>query len=431
MNPLPSKILPVALFGVTLLSFSTQPSNAKTFKRVSPIARTAIATTVVPTSADSFVDAVGTDSMFSDPTEPYVTQWSRVGPELVSSGIRHLRDAGSGTNYDSRMAYLFSNGITHSLFAPIGSSASAIRSIVAAGNGEVDAIEGPNEYDVAHSTQTNWTGTLKSYQSLLYKTVKNDPLATGISVLGPPLANANYYSLLGDMDPMEDAGSLHESSCDYNPGTYHSDGVSDWITAGRVSTPTKPLWTTEAGYTADLTRPCSVPQDVAAKYDTRLIAQYLLDGGGRLYFFQLVDTPADVMFGGKGLIDQYGNPKLQFTAIASLLNLLSDRGAAPTIAPLTYTLSGQTTGVETMLLQRRDGSYDMLIWQEVPSWNHDTRVRIAVPAETVSLTFAGTPRFAHLWTYNAAEQLTAQKIPITGPTVTFPVTDSISVLHFH
>jgi hypothetical protein len=417
--------------GATLLSFTIQPTNAELVKRLPPVARTAVSKTVVPTGADAFVDAVGADSVFSDPTEPYVTEWSRIGPELVSSGIRHLRDAGSGTKYDSRMAYLFSNGITHTLNAPIGSSAAKIRSIVSSGNGEVDAIEGPNEYDIDHSSQPDWTGTLKSYQSLLYTTVKNDPDAKGVNVLGPPLANANYYSLLGNLDSIEDAGSLHESSCDWNPGTYHSEGVASWIVAGRVSSPHKPLWTTEAGYTTDLTRPCSVPQDVAAKYDTRLIAQYLMDGGGRLYFFQLVDTPADTIFGFKGLIDQYGKPKLQFTAISSLLNLISDPGAAPVIHPLTYAMSGETTNVETMLLQRRDGSYDMLIWQEVPSWDHNTRVRIAAPKQTVQLTFKGTPHFVHLWTYNSAEKLNAEKLPINGPTITVPVTDSISVLHFN
>lgn len=410
----------LALFGVTAVSATTQVSNARLFT-----------VTVVPRSADSFVDAVGADSMFSNPSEPYVTKFAAIGPELVASRIRHLRDAGTGTKYDERMALLFSHGITHSLMAPIGSSASAIRSIVVTGKGETDAIEGPNEYDIDHASLPGWIDTLKNYQNLLYKTVKADPAARGINVLGPPLADAAYYSKLGNIDTIEDAGSLHESSCDYNPGTYHSDGVSDWIAAGRVSSPQRPIWITEAGYTSDLTRPCSAPQDVVAKYDTRLIAQYLLDGGGRLYFFQLVDTPADVMFGGKGLIDQYGRPKLQFTAISSLLNLLADPGAPTPLYRLTYAMNGQTTNVETMLLQRRDGSYQMLIWQEVPSWNHDTRVRIAVPTQTVHITFEGTPHFAHLWTYNAAETLTGHTLPITGRTVTVPVTDSISVLHFH
>jgi len=413
-------MLSLGLSGVTIVSAATQVSNARLFT-----------VTVVPRSADSFVDAVGADSMFSDPTEPYVTKFAAIGPELVASGIRHLRDAGTGTKYDERMALLFSHGITHSLMAPIGSSASEIRSIVATGLGEADAIEGPNEYDVIHASRPDWTGTLKTYQNLLYQTVKADKAAKGINVLGPPLADAAYYSLLGNLDSIEDAGSLHESSCDFNPGTYHSDGVSDWIVAGRVSSPDKPIWITEAGYTSDMTRPCSAPQDVVAKYDTRLIAQFLLDGGSRLYFFQLVDTPADVMFGGKGLIDQYGRPKLQFTAISSLLNLLSDPGPAPPLYKLTYAMNGQTANVETLLLQRRDGSYEMLIWQEVPSWNHNTRVRIAVPPQTVHITFEGTPRGARLWTYNASETLTAHPLPVIGRTVTIPVTDSISVLHFH
>ncbi len=396
----------------------------------------------VPATSDRFVDTVGADSEFGNDSSPYGEKFTSVAALLIASKIRHLRDSDvTGTVYDSRMKYLYDHGIKHSIGFQIGEDITAIKSAVTAEVSETEFVEGPNEYD--NSGDPNWAHDLRLMQNKIYDTVSSMPIAKNMTIVGPALDEGKNFPLLGNTQSIEDVGALHESSCDYNPETYHSDSVANWFLTGRISTPTKPIWITEAGYTTDMTRPCSVPTSIAAKYDPRLVATYFNDGGPRLYFFQLVNMPTDPIFGGKGLIDQYGHAKAQFTALSSLLNLLSDPGPNFSTEPLGFSLGGDTTGLGHTLLQRRNGTYELLLWLAVPSWNHDTRKAIDVPAQSVTITLqnraARLPRGGFiqpvtsgslLYTYNSLWGMHAAPVVFVGGTTTIHVTDSISVLEF-
>jgi len=420
---------------------SAAQAASRTFVRTVP-ALTAQTYVTVPATSDRFVDTVGADSEFGNDSSPYGEKFTSVAALLIASKIRHLRDSDVlGSVYDSRMKYLFDHGIKHSIGFQIGEDITAIKSAVTAQVAETEFVEGPNEYD--NSGDPHWAANLRLMQNKIWDTVNSMPIAKNLTIVGPALDEGKNFPLLGNTQSIEDVGALHESSCDYNPETYHSDSVANWFLTGRISTPTKPIWVTEGGYTTDLTRPCSIPTSVAAKYDPRLVATYFNDGGPRLYFFQLVNMPTDPVFGGKGLIDQYGHAKAQFTALSTLLNLLSDPGPNFNTQSLGFSLGGNTAGLNHTLLQRRNGTYELLLWLAVPSWNHDTRKAIDVPAQSVTVTLENrtgrlpresflqpTTAASLLYTYNTLWGMHAAPVTFVEGTATIHVTDSISVLEF-
>jgi hypothetical protein len=85
-----------------------------------------------------------------------------------------------------------------------------------------------------------------------------------------------------------------------------------------------------------------------------------------------------------------GTPKPAYTAIAGLLGHLADPGGAFTVTPLNYTFTASAT-VRHVLLQKRNGTYELIVWNEVPEWDPNANAVIATTPQPVQLTFATAP----------------------------------------
>jgi len=158
--------------------------------------------------------------------------------------------------------------------------------------------------------------------------------------------------------------------------------------------------------------------------------------------------PVDPMFGTTGLIEPTGVPKPQFVALESLIGLLGDPGPAFVTTPLSFVLAGDTDDVHYTLLQRRNGAYELLIWLEKASWDHDARVPIAVAPQNVKLELPYHPTYVETFAYDktwhfsgsASSSCTpgrrcARAHPATTAsseifTLPVTVTDAISVVEF-
>lgn len=384
--------------------------------------------------SDAFVDSIGADSKFSYLGSSYTVNWPTISAELIKSGMRHLRDSAPPTpDYLERMATLGAHGIDHSAGFSVNATPHDIVKYLARFTPYIGFVEPQNEYDSRRNQDPNWANELVASQKTLYTTVHGNPAFKGITVLGPPLAHQQLYASLGALDQYEDAGNLHYAPCDFNPGVDipSHQGIRFMHSLVRASTQTKPIWTTEAGYN-DMTHACQVPDDIIAKYDPRTIAVNWNHREPRTYFYQLVDLPSDPTFGHMGLISSDGSPKPQFTALASLIHVLEDRGRPFAPAPLHYVLSGDTAHVDRTLLEKRDGRYELLLWLEVPGWksldNHRSGVPIDVPAQSVSLTLPASVSSARIYQYTPDWQLKPTRLPVQSRSVHFKVTDSISVI---
>ncbi len=389
----------------------------------------------VPKAADAFVDSIGADSHFNYTGSPYVQEWPKVSAALLRSGIRHLRDGGDlrKPDYFAKLRYLGEHGIKHSEGFYVNATPEQIRAVLELGAPYVEMVESANEYDGAMKTDPLWAQKVVSEQRMLYATVRGDPAFAGITVLGPSLAHQSEYATLGALDDSEDGGNLHNATCNRNPGTGMAFGIEKMEALARASTLTKPIWTTEIGYNDDPVRPCAIPDRIVARYDPRTIAERFLAGEPRIYFYQLVDMPSDKIFGGMGLIDASGDPKPQFRAIASLIAQLGDPGPSFALQPLALSIESTASDLHHLLLQKRSGAYELLLWREAPSWkpNEPSEIggsEVAVDPVTATVTTPGA-RAVKYSSYDSSWKFANAPLAREAPgRVRLTVRDSISIL---
>jgi hypothetical protein len=418
---------PVAsILGLACAASLITSSGAGAAVRMTALGAPAVQTnfTESPAWADSFADSVGVDASFEDhsygPAVIYQLEWS---------GIRHLRDGGPlQPIMTSTYATLGQHGIKHSIGLLRGFAPSDLTSRLNAWEPYVDFVEQSNEadnYPVPNYAQ------MKSDQQNIWTIVRSNPAYSNVAVMGPSFANPiNGLNVL-PLDPVENFAQLHASTCDWNPGT--TNGASLVIATAKVrQSSSKPIMTTETGYQTDLTRGCSLPNSIIAKYVPRTSAVRFLEGEPRTYFDFLVDNPASVAFGGLGLLTVDGTPKPQFLTEANLIHVLSDKGVAPAPTTVSYSVNGITADVDHIMLARQDGSYDLLLWRELPDWNHTTRLPIVVPALPVTVAIPRTTSYVGMFQYNSNNNFTRTQLAVSGGvTATFNVTDAITVLHIY
>ena len=177
------------------------------------------------------------------------------------------------------------------------------------------------------------------------------------------------------------------------------------------------MYATEKGYYTG-TAAESVSQATFAKYIPRMFADDLVAGITRTYSYQLVDQTTDPTqgFSNGGLIAVNGNgtlsPKPAYYTLQHMIQLLSDSGTLSSTLPLYYSLSytppaGYTTAnpnywgipptIQHLLLQKSNGTYELLVWNDVSSAAiadgngtalTSTARDIRVPLFPVTLTFA-------------------------------------------
>ncbi len=74
-----------------------------------------------------------------------------------------------------------------------------------------------------------------------------------------------------------------------------------------------------------------------------------------------------------GLLRNDGSEKPAYKALKNLLNLLKDPGSSFTPGSLDYVLGGDTENVRHTLLQKADGKFYLILWQEVSGYNVDSK----------------------------------------------------------
>lgn len=165
------------------------------------------------------------------------------------------------------------------------------------------------------------------------------------------------------------------------------------------------------------------PDSVITELVPRAFANNWNAGIPHTFLYELADTPSEGCVGNQGLLDVYGNPKPQYTALRSMLNLLSDPGAVFTPTPYSWKLSGQTANVNHLLLQKRDGSLWLLLWLEVSGWSQN--VEREIPSQSVVLTLPKTPSSVVL--YQSYNDGSLASMPLSASTqITVPVNDAMA-----
>jgi hypothetical protein len=111
-----------------------------------------------------------------------------------------------------------------------------------------------------------------------------------------------------------------------------------------------------------------------------------------------------------------------YHALKNLMALFADETSTPT--DLDYTITGHNTATKQHLFQRSDGSYLLVLYQDVLSYNRTTFQDIDPAPVNVTITLPASASFAvYQPTFGAGAVQSA-----TGSNITIPVGDHVSVV---
>ncbi|MCG8365391.1 MAG: hypothetical protein MJA27_18935, partial [Pseudanabaenales cyanobacterium] len=340
--------------------------------------------------ADRFIDSIGVavhlnyyDTSYGD--------FDRVKNALDFLGVRHIRDGlNNNQKYLNRVEELNQQGIKLTAVVPYQTKSVAdILTRVKAAGDAVEAIEGPNEtdiFDFSYQGQKSFQGA-QAIMHDLYKALQTDPVL-GDNGRDIPLiqtsvghehkkneAGLTYPELLGDLSAYADYGNSHNY---FSFGAPPSAKIDSHHIANdaAVVTPGKPLISTEGGYhtaTAINNITLGLTDDIHGRYMTRYLLEQFTSGYDRSFVYELLDLKPDPENDDAkynwGLFETDGTPKPAAIGIANLIDLLADPGEAFTPDSLNYSLRGMPESGNSLLLQKRDGRFLLVLWNDVDNWD--------------------------------------------------------------
>ena len=324
--------------------------------------------------ADLIADMVGCNTHFNY-EGVYQDSFQGIKSRLQELGVRHLRDENNGNNpaFNNRVNEIAGLGIKFDLICEVWWTWAQNRSYLIAtkdmSNAPVEYIEYPNELD-AQATQ------VQDYTNF-YNTYKTDDATSGIPIIGPSFANSaagaqNFINKGGaDMSDKMDFANLHSYPGGENVEGIHGGGWGQSLDATinqyhLINNGNKTLLASETGY--QLAQPdhgnLPVAESVAAKYEPRLLMWYLTRGFKYAYHYQLVNNNITENF---GLLNPDLTRRKSFYALKNTIKLFSDPG--PTFSPdtLNYSITGTTANVKSMVFQKRNGKFYLVMWQAISS----------------------------------------------------------------
>ena len=344
-------------------------------------------------SADSFVNSLGVTVHLRYKDTVYGKYGKIIKPRLQELGIKHIRDGFGVEDVDTqkKVIDLATLGIKSTLVMDPRRQKNASNPVQVAKivSASVEAVEGPNEWDVqrnlTYEGQAFPVGLI-NFQSQLYAAIKSDPQTTHLDVLAPSMAHPQNAAKVGKVDC--DFGNMHSYP---GGGTPTRNLDEQWIPAARLICEDKPIIATESGWhnaISDDTSQPGVSEQASGKYIPRLYLEYFNRGIKRAFIYELIDLSPEVNNNQHnfGLLHYDGSPKPAFNALKNLISLLQDPGDSFSPQLLDYTLSGNTSNVHHTLLQKRDGRFCLILWLEVSSYDFQKKAEIDVPEQLVTLT---------------------------------------------
>ncbi len=362
-----------------------------------------------PVRAEDFVSSIGVNIHLSYFDRVYGSHFrSIVVPRLQELGVRHLRDGGTTLPNEDWMREVYGRWretaeATGARFTIIMSPrrtatgpgtnyadmshVTELRTRI--GDEHIAAWEGVNEHDL--SGRPAFPAEVRSLQQALYAKVKQDPVSAARHVVvGPSIANVSTAPQVGDLSAFMDAGAVHP----YDGGKVPSTNLRQHVDGMRPVNGSKSVWATEVGYhtASTSTNPWhwALTETAQAKYTTRQFLELFNAGVQRSFAYELIDQGLDTsdMEQRFGLLRNDGTRKPAFIALRNLIALLSDRGAPPFVPrSLNLRITGDTTGLRRLVLEKADGRRYLVFWQNSVSYDEVHRRDVPVAPHTIAVTF--------------------------------------------
>lgn len=380
--------------------------------------------------ADSVVDSYGIGIHLPFLDTPYADP-DKVADALSDLGVRHVRDdlfLDNPRQYDA-IRTVAERGIRFNLIMGRpdrpGTPADYVRTVAGLPAGAVESVEGVNEWDL-FGGEPDWAAETVAWQADLHKAVRSTPATASLPVLSPALAFRWNYADLPDLSEWSDVANAHM----YPGGHRPTNEVGPITSALRSILPTEPLIVTEAGYhnavnTTNGHHP--VTEQVAGAYLPRLLLDHVSRGHERVYSYELIDEHADP---GRtnpeaafGLLRHDWSPKPAYTAMKTLLGLLSDPGPEFDTKPLRVAAAGWPADGRYLVTQKRDGTHVVLLWRDSQLFDPTRRETLPDPSASVTLRLGRTLDIG-------VHRLTGPE-PVsesTGSSITLPMDGSVTAV---
>lgn len=359
-------------------------------------------------SAYDFVNSIGVNTHLNYFDRTY-GNFALVERELTSVGILHVRDGVHLQNADynhsvyGRWVQLGRNGIRfdavvdpRSQLGPI--TPALLDQVNALAGNTIESLEGPNELDISNMPQ--WASQDRGFQKALFDAVRSMKSADAIQAIGPSMAFARHGSDVGELSDCADAVNLHP----YPAGKPPAVIFPEQIALARKMAANEPIIVTETGYHNALNdhhdQP-AVSEAAAAKYIPRLLLENYAHGLRRSYLYELLDEAPDPELKDNqlhwGLIRADGTEKPAFIASKNLIAELRDTQRVRHPQQLVWTISSHDGNIHHVLLEKSNGEFDLILWQEVSSYSTLTGSDIRNQPVSLALTLGRQVRSVALY----------------------------------
>jgi hypothetical protein len=388
-------------------------------------------------SSNAFVNFIGVNTHYFDGGSAYDTPSAEAA--LENLGVLHLRDQPGESSQDHHYLTLASFGIHLDMFwmgnyQTTRSPSTYAGSTIALSN--FDSYEGENEQNVTCSGDGTWVSDVTALQSSLWSGMQSNGLST-LPLIAPSFGNCGSWAqLISDANAMGTgvaaystygnahayAGQVPPEQGGYVASQSSNSGIpNSYQGIASIETPGKPLVVTEAGYGSDTSgNDNGVGAVGQERYTLRELLNFWNQGAQKAYVYALLDDPSG---GNWGLMTDSYVAKPAYTALKNLISTLSDPGGAGfSPGQLNDTLGGTLTNVNNVLLEKSNGTFELILWQAVASVNAGDSPLTVAP-QTVTLTFPSAPSSIGAQTFTNTGTLTPVTLAQSGSVTSVPVTD--------
>jgi len=310
--------------------------------------------------------------------------------------------------------------------------------------GLIDLVEGPNEannkfppqeLNLRYAGKTD-EAAAAAFMDDVYRAMKSDPATRSI----PVVAFTAIFTGYGLARPHEgfDFANMHSYQGYDIPSASlvpNEAAAENLLPAGALVHPFVP---TECGYNveADKANGTFLTGSLRAQALNipMLLAEYFRHGIARTFLFGLPNID------GYGLIESDGVTKRpSYFAVKSLLDALRDakwdpekkEWDRPAFEPraLPFTLEGAPASVHSLTLQKRDGSYALLLWNEVRNFDSNAKKDLFPAPVPVTVRFAvPMEREASLSLQGATGERASAPVAIDGQTLRIDVPSTVALV---
>jgi hypothetical protein len=263
----------------------------------------------------------------------------------------------------------------------------------------IEAIEAPNECDLNCNSKggvVDWPQRVTAKLQIMKPAAE----ALNLPVIGPSLTQPSSFARLGNIAGYLTYGNVHNYNGNRNPETSGWGGGVDaqgkgygsiaWnINRARQYAPNLPVIATEIGYQTG-NKKGTIPETVEGTYIPRLFLASFKRGMVRTYYYELIDQPNG--WSSYGLLHLDLSPKPAFVALQNLQSILHDTTAMFTLKPLNYNLTGNTSNLESLLVQKSGGEYLLFVWLNETNWDVEKNVAVPVDGRNLKLELSGGMR---------------------------------------